>query len=139
MRCAVPPQVVLGTQLHIGADNGNLHGDEHRQRAHHKTEPKDVVEVALHDMNGVSTCPQHSCIMCMSELLQELDEERPPLVQHACGARMVSLLLTCNTSLGGLELLMLTWWILLGQQMRIQAAARQEGQLLTCQMEVMAK
>ena len=58
VRWTVPPQVVLCTELHIGADNGNLHSDEHRQRAHHETEPKDVVEVTLRDMNKVLIRPR---------------------------------------------------------------------------------
>ena len=43
-----PPVVVLGTQLHVGAYDGHLDCDQHRQRAHHKAEAEDVVKVALH-------------------------------------------------------------------------------------------
>ena len=51
VRWTIPPQIILCTELHIGADNGNLHCDEHRQRAHHETEPKDVVKIPLQEMD----------------------------------------------------------------------------------------
>ena len=86
-RWTVPPQVVLSTQLHISTDNGNLHSDEHRQRAHHKTEPKDVVEVSLRDIDKVLTCAHLLLDGVHVDVSARGGLAAFPLVQHACRAR----------------------------------------------------
>ena len=44
---SAPPEVVLRAELHVGADQRDLHRDEHGQNAHHEAEAEDVVEVPL--------------------------------------------------------------------------------------------
>ena len=49
-----PPLVVLRAELHIGAHDGDLYGDDDRQYAHQEQEPEDVVEVPLHRAHPIS-------------------------------------------------------------------------------------
>lgn len=50
---SAPPLIVLRAELHIGAHDGDLDGDDHRQYAHHKQESKDVVKVPLHNAHPI--------------------------------------------------------------------------------------